>query len=140
MRVRENGLRLAALTRANPEIVELFAFLHDSKRHDDGRDMEHGPRAAEFIRSLRGSLVTLDGEDFDLLVYACEQHTYGLVEAHVTVQTCWDADRLDIPRADIVIDPKYLCTEAAKDPEVIAWATARSFKVPDGVPPAKDGG
>ena len=47
LRVRGNGLRLAELTGADPDVVELFAFLHDSKRFSDGADPEHGRRAAE---------------------------------------------------------------------------------------------
>lgn len=125
-RVRDNGLRLARLTGANPQVVELFAFLHDVKRINDGRDPGHGKRAAEFARSLRGSLITLPGENIELLVFACKHHTAGLTEAHITVQTCWDADRLDLGRAGIKPDPRHLCTSAAKDPEIIKWAYRRS--------------
>ena len=52
-RVRENGLRLTATTGANEKIVELFAFLHDSRRLHDGPDPEHGERAADFANELR---------------------------------------------------------------------------------------
>lgn len=126
MRVRENGLRLAKLTGANPEVVELFAFLHDSKRLNDGLDPGHGERAADFVRSLGGSLIALSGESFGLLVFACEYHSDGLIEAEVTVQTCWDADRLDLGRVGIRPNPKYLCTSAARQPEMIKWAWGRS--------------
>jgi uncharacterized protein len=34
MKVKENGLFLAKKTGANIDIVELFAFFHDSKRKD----------------------------------------------------------------------------------------------------------
>jgi hypothetical protein len=44
-RVRNNGLKLAVHTGANRKVVELFAFLHDSCRLDDGFDREHGWRA-----------------------------------------------------------------------------------------------
>ena len=43
-----------------------------------------------------------------------------------TIQTCWDADRLDLGRVGITPDPSWLCTEAAKRPEVIAWADGRA--------------
>jgi uncharacterized protein len=55
-RVMDNGLRLLEVTGADPEIVELFAYLHDSQRQNDGWDKEHGRRAAEFVRSLQGSV------------------------------------------------------------------------------------
>ena len=95
-RVRATGLRLAPHTGANPEVVEWFAFLHDVRRLDDGIDELHGARAAEFAFTLRGDLLKLSDADFERLHYACSHHSNGLTEAHVTVQTCWDANRLDL--------------------------------------------
>ena len=125
-RVRNNGLRLARETGANPQIVELFAFLHDSQRLNDGHDPQHGARAARFAASLRSSHLDLSDGDFELLRFACEFHTDGLTEADVTVQTCWDADRLDLGRIGIAPDPHRLCTCAAKEPATIEWAVTQS--------------
>jgi uncharacterized protein len=125
-RVRANGLRLAERTGANPEVVELFAILHDSKRRNDGWDPGHGARAAQFAERLRGSLLTLSGDAFELLRFACEYHTAGLIEAHITVQTCWDADRLDLGRVGIRPDARRLCTDAAKEASMIKWAYRQS--------------
>ncbi len=125
-RVRDNGLRLARLTGANPEVVELFAFLHDAKRLNEGRDPDHGKRAAKFIGSLPGSLIALPDEGLQLLMYACQYHSDGLTEADVTVQTCWDADRLDLGRIGIKPNPRYLCTPAARETGMIEWAFRRS--------------
>ena len=125
-RVRTNGLRLAEQTGADPEVVELFALLHDSKRLNDGRDPKHGARAAEFAASFRDSLLTLPQEEFELLQFACEYHTDGLTEADITVQTCWDADRLDLGRVGIRPDPRYLCTPAARESTMIEWAIIQS--------------
>ena len=125
-RVRTNGLRLAKVTGANQQIVELFALLHDSKRLNDGRDPQHGARAADFAESLRGSVLTLCDEEFELLHYACAHHTSGLIEAEITVQTCWDADRLDLGRIGIRPDARYLCTDAAREPTMIEWAYRQS--------------
>jgi len=130
LRVKENGLFLAETTGANIEIVELFAFLHDSKRSNDGVDADHGRRAAEFIKELKDNLVFLKKEDFDLLLFACERHSDGLTEADITVQTCWDADRLDLGRVCIKPDPKNLCTSIAKTQQVIEWANRRSLNKP----------
>jgi uncharacterized protein len=127
-RVRENGLRLASATGADTRVVELFAFLHDSRRFNDGRDPAHGMRAAVYARSLRGSLVHLDDDAFELLAHACRHHTDGLREGHPTVLTCWDADRLDLGRVGIYPDPRYLCTDAARDLAVIRWAYQRSVE------------
>jgi len=125
-RVRENGLRLAETTGADVEVIEHFAVLHDCCRLDDGRDPGHGPRAAKLVRELAGDVVHLDPERLELLVTAIRDHTKGFTEGDVTVRTCWDADRLDIGRADIRPDPARLCTEAARNPEVIAWGWRRS--------------
>jgi len=125
-RVCENGLHLAQRTGADVEIVELFAYLHDCKRQHDGWDQEHGHRAAEFARTLDGSMLVLPARKLERLIYACTHHSDGLTEADVTVQTCWDADRLDLGRIGTVPDPHRLCTPAAQDPTVIEWALRRS--------------
>lgn len=114
-RAHQYGLKLAGMNGAKREVVELFAFLHDSKRINDGVDPYHGQRAAEFARSLRGTIITLSDEDFDLLAYACMHHSSGRVEAELTVQTCWDADRLDLGRVGIRPSADRLCTEVAKE-------------------------
>jgi len=125
-RVRENSLRLARLTGARLQVVELFALLHDSKRLNDRRDPGHGARAVTFARALRGSLIQLPDEEFELLAFACEYHADGWTEAEITVQTCWDADRLDLGRVGIRPDPSLLCTAAAREPAMIEWAFLRS--------------
>ncbi len=125
-RVLENGLRVAEMEGAKKDVVALFAYLHDSKRLNNSIDPEHGKRAKAFSMSLRGSLIMLKDEDFELLAYACEHHTDGLTEADVTIQTCWDADRLDLGRIGISPDPAYLCTDAAKQADIIEWAYRRS--------------
>jgi uncharacterized protein len=46
-RVLENGLRLSAATHGvRADVVSSFAVLHDSCRHNDLHDPEHGKRAA----------------------------------------------------------------------------------------------
>jgi uncharacterized protein len=78
-------------------------------------------------------LFELPDESFALLYVACADHADGLTEGDVTVQTCWDADRLDLGRVGTTPDPSLLCTDAAKDPKMIAWADQRSTSghVPD---------
>jgi uncharacterized protein len=44
-----------------------------------------------------------------------------------TIQTCWDADRLDLGRVGITPHPSRLCTEAARRPEMIRWADGRAI-------------
>jgi uncharacterized protein len=126
LRVRDNGLRLAALTGADPVVVELFAVIHDIKRQNEGRDPQHGPRAAEWARTEARGLLLLDARGLELLTFACAAHTRGLTEADITVQTCWDADRLDLYRVGTMPDPARLCTEAARREEILTWAVERS--------------
>jgi uncharacterized protein len=125
-RVCANGLRLAEQTGADAELVALFAYLHDVRRQGDGWDRDHGRRAAEFVQGLTAPLLTLPAARLELLAYACAAHSDGLTEADVTVQTCWDSDRLDLGRIGIQPDPRRLCTAAARDPTTIEWAFLRS--------------
>jgi uncharacterized protein len=125
-RVLENGLRLAGETGANIEVVRLFAILHDCRRINEGSDPDHGPRAAEFARTLRGRLFDLPEPEFRLLYRACAGHTHERTHPDATIRTCWDADRLDLGRVGITPHPSRLCTEAAKRPEMIKWADGRA--------------
>jgi uncharacterized protein len=126
-RVLETGLRLAASTGADIQVVELFAVFHDSRRVNDRVDRGHGKRGAELARELRREFLKIENNAFDLLVYACERHTDGLKEGDVTVQTCWDSDRLDLWRANIQPKASFLCTDAAKEQKTIDWSRERSL-------------
>jgi uncharacterized protein len=125
-RVLENGLRLADQTRANVEVVTLFAVLHDSRRINEVTDPNHGPRAADFATTIRGKLFDLPDHEFKLLYRACDGHTHERTHPDITIQTCWDSDRLDLGRVGIRPHPSRLCTEAAKRPEMLKWADGRA--------------
>jgi uncharacterized protein len=125
-RVLVNGLRLAEETGADVEVVSLFAVLHDSRRVNEVTDPDHGPRAAEFSRTLRGRFFDLADPEFRLLHRACAGHTHERTHPDMTIQTCWDADRLDLGRVGITPHPSRLCTEAARRAETIKWADGRA--------------
>jgi uncharacterized protein len=127
-RVRENGLRLAEVTGAKRNVIELFAFLHDSRRVHDGHDPQHGQRAAVFAKKLAGTAFQLAPDDLELLTTACSNHSDGLTTGDITVLTCWDADRLDLGRVGNRPRPDLLCTAAARDPVLLAWAYKRSIR------------
>jgi uncharacterized protein len=132
-RVFENGRRLSPITGAVDRVVDLFAVLHDSQRRSEGSDRGHGPRAAAYAKTLR-SEIDLSDREFELLVQACDCHTRGATNgADITVQTCLDADRLDIPRVGMRVNTNLLFTSAAKDPSILRWASARAARriVPD---------
>jgi uncharacterized protein len=127
-RVLENGRRLAPSTGADLRVLELFSFFHDACRQSDGRDPAHGPRAAAFVQSLRAD-IALDDERFALLVEACDCHTRGpRPRAGLTVLTCLDADRLDIPRVGMNVKPELLFTPAAREGSMIMWASRRATR------------
>ncbi len=124
-RVLENGKRLSATTGAKIHIVELFAVFHDSQRVNEGFDDGHGGRGAKLARELHGLQCELNPKDLDLLIQACELHTEGYLEGDITVQTCWDADRLDLGRVRITPRTEKLCTAGARSPDFLKWATER---------------
>lgn len=128
-RVLENGRRLAPLTGADLRVVELFAIFHDACRLNDGFDPDHGPRGAALARTHRRE-IELNDVGFALLLEACDCHTRGpRPGADITVQTCLDADRLDIPRVGPRIRPELLFTSAARDRRMIGWAGARGARM-----------
>lgn len=123
-RVLENGLRLASKTGANTRVVMLFALFHDSRRVSEFRDDGHGLRGGELAKSLRSGYLNLNDDEFELLYIACCRHTEGLIEGDITLQTCWDADRLDLGRVGITPLSQKLCCNAAR--EMIPWAHERA--------------
>jgi uncharacterized protein len=135
-RVRMNGLAMAEVNGARRDVVELFAWLHDCRRRHEGRDREHGARAADLIAGLNGELFQLDPTGLEKLVYACRHHSDGLTEADLTIQTCWDADRLDLARVGVWPDPVRLCTDVARDPDLMEQAIWRSIGEDDSETPA----
>ena len=128
MRVRRNGLLLADKTGANRKVVELFALFHDSCRYDDWADPDHGPRGADLAEYYfyEEKMLPCSEEELQLLTAACEMHTHGGESIEPTIGTCWDADRLDLPRVGIIVDPNRLCTTTAKHPTIIEEARIRA--------------
>jgi len=120
------GLELSRSTGADPLVVELFAWFHDARRFNDFGDPEHGDRGAALARELCGEFFTATDTQMALLEEACCGHSDGHLQADVTVQTCWDADRLDLARVGIIPDQNKLCTEAARSPLLIKRAVERS--------------
>jgi len=113
-KVEKYGLKIANHSGADTNIVRLFAVLHDSRRKHDGIDAEHGFRSAEFAISLRDKYFKLNDYDFATLIYAIKWHNNGLISDDPTIGTCWDADRLDLPRAGIIPRPRKLNTKYGK--------------------------
>lgn len=113
-RVYANGQKLLT-PDADPLVVALFAYLHDSCRTSDSYDTTHGALAAEWIDTLRASyLKPLSDDQIMLLKEACRLHTTTLRTGNPTIDICFDADRLDLWRVDITPDPEKMATEKGK--------------------------
>ncbi len=111
-RVLYHSRQIGEERQADLLVVELFGFLHDSCRENDGRDPKHGERAAELAKALNTQYFDLKPKQLDTLCYAITHHSGGEVSTNATIQTCWDGDRLDLGRVGIVPSPKYLSAEA----------------------------
>ncbi|MGO9111810.1 MAG: hypothetical protein ACLP9L_21495 [Thermoguttaceae bacterium] len=92
-----------------------------------------GERGGDLALALRDKWLVLSDDEFELLYEACAGHTVGETVADITIQTCWDADRLDLGRVAVCVDREKLCTDAAKTPEILKWANDRAWSevVPD---------
>lgn len=114
-RVYANG-QLLVSRKVKSLVVGLFACLHDFCRENDGIDLQHGPRAAEFIDTVRDSLLKDVGdEDIRLLKEACRLHTVADRTGNPTIDACFDADRLDLGRVGIIPDPERMATKKGKE-------------------------
>jgi uncharacterized protein len=111
--VERNGHYLANFNGADKAVLSYFAYFHDCMRENEGRDKGHGPRAASFAKKHRDS-IPLNDVQFKQLTDACKGHTYGTRPDCTTINTCWDADRLDLGRVGISPDASYLHDIEAK--------------------------
>lgn len=106
-RVERNGLLLAT-DDVNTTIVRLFAYLHDKWRVDNGRIWNTGNMQPNICNTL---LADLADDEFEQLRKACELHTICHRTGDITIDACFDADRLDLMRVGIMPDPERMGTE-----------------------------
>jgi len=130
LRVYSNGIRLSAMTGAKEEVIRWFSLLHDSCRQSNGSDPDHGPRAANLARNYKEE-IDLPPAELDLLIAAVASHTIGCsTMADITIQTCLDADRLDLTRIGITPRSELLYTSAAKMEASQGRSSQRNAKFP----------
>jgi len=116
MRVHDNGLWIASQDESiNKNVVMLFGITHDACRTEEHGEQEHGSNASRLVEKLQGEFFELEREELELLSYACLMHPYPIVSYEPTVGACWDADRLELTRAGIKVNPRYLSTTIAKE-------------------------
>lgn len=113
-RVCENGLIVARETVTNIVVVELFALFHDSCRLNDGKDHNHGKRAARWVASMRSDLPNLSDEHFQYLLEAIRNHTYVRNTDNIYIAACWDADRLDLGRVGKTPREEFMNTDIGR--------------------------
>lgn len=94
------------------EVVTTFAYLHDSERMNNSEDIDHGLRASKLIDTIRQTrLRYLNDEQIEKLKRACELHTIVHKTGDVTIDACFDADRMDLFRVGIKPSPERMATK-----------------------------
>ncbi|MBU3979267.1 hypothetical protein KJ980_06065 [Patescibacteria group bacterium] len=123
-RVEKIAIYLSTDQDVDIEVIRLFAYMHDSRREDEYDDPLHGFHAAKYVLDLyEKNLLGISRQQLETLMYACEHHSNQTAKSdNITIQICWDSDRLDIWRLGIEPDPKYFYTGLAKQPETILYA------------------
>jgi len=96
---------------ADLDVILAFAYLHDSERMNNGHDINHGKRASRLIDTIRHTqLLNMTDERITMLKIACELHTIAHRTGDLTIDICFDADRMDLPRVGILPLPERMAT------------------------------
>lgn len=111
---------------ADIDVIMAFAYLHDSQRENNNEDYEHGPKAAKFIDTIRVSLLSaLNDEQIAKLKRACELHTIQDRTGDITIDICFDADRMDLLRVGIKPLPDRMASK--KGAELVSIPDYEAF-------------
>ena len=130
---RRHEKQVEKLTKERDDLrsrrCEVCGYLEHEREHT-GCLREQLAALAEQNEKLRKVLLLFKTTPIQLsqLVRACRGHTLEKFTDDITVQACWDSDRLDIGRCKEIVDTSFLGTPAAKLDEVVAHAIARSRK------------
>lgn len=118
--VEKIGHYIADRNGADKKVISAFAFLHDIGRTDESEESGHGKKSAELIeKSFNPDLS--DEKQKKLLVAVSEHDKADARSDDITIQTCWDADRLDLPRVHVFPDKNLLYTEVGKSQETFKY-------------------
>lgn len=130
-RVERFGLMIADNNGADKKVISLFAYLHDARRENDLDDIDHGRRAADLLDELiDAGLVSLDNLQYKQLRIALACHNLDDAQSDdITIQTCWDADRLDYWRDGTIPNSNLMFTDYGKSDEMIEFARKLNFDV-----------
>jgi uncharacterized protein len=141
-RVHRFGLALAERVDLPAEgrvCVELFAWLHDLAREDDGPGAQHAIDGAVQIDAVLPAIAgALSPAQIETVRAAIRYHSDGMVAGGAwdagafegidwprdllvaTVGCCWDADRLDLPRVGIAPNDRYMSIAAWREVESLS--------------------
>jgi len=110
--VSKLGIHLARNTPdSDVEVAFLFGLFHDSMRHNDDSDPEHGIRGANLVsETVDEGVLVLRQPQIDALRYACATHTGASPTDDPVVGVCYDADRLNLWRVGTAPSPEYIST------------------------------
>lgn len=136
-RVLVNGLMLKQMIpdHVSEDVLFLFALFHDSKRENEGHDILHGMRGADYFKQCHDEgliplhLMTNDLAPMQIIstvVKACSYHTMNLFDGNPRVAACFDADRLDLERVGIYPDITKLNYQTAITRELIYSCSTRA--------------
>jgi len=114
-RVRHNGMLVAQAMGARPHVVTMFAILHDSHRHDDLDDPDHGPRAAEWLLRVRGA--SAEHVNGDMLAGAPLNLKPADVDARIVAPAIHVIRALDLRDFDALVDACRLHTQERTHPD-----------------------
>ena len=106
--LEQEGLKL------DRDALRYAAMAHDVGRLDDGKDLEHGTRSAQWIKENLSN--KMSPETLDIATYIVHWHVPSDSDAPVMtdeLKVLKDADGLDRVRLGD-LDPNYLRTEPAK--------------------------
>ncbi|WP_237051288.1 hypothetical protein [Magnetospirillum sp. ME-1] len=131
-RVALAGLAICSrISDADPLVTVLFALFHDCRRIDEGHDPDHGFRSAELAaRLFDEGLLPITTKQAELLQQACADHSWAKRSDDPTLGACWDADRIDLRRFDIALDPALMSCGHLDIGSIIAEVDARSETSP----------
>ena len=123
-RVERNVHRLKC-SGVNMTVARLFAYFHDACRSEckTQSESEHGLLASELVLSLRNSLLkNLSDDEVAMLSNACKWHTTTFKTGNPTIDTCFDADKLDLWRIGAIPMPGKMATS-------LGWYFANNIRL-----------
>lgn len=111
-RVAWTAGRLAVMSGANVESCIVAGFLHDCARTNDGDGSGHARDSAILADSiLKSHFPHLNRAEI------CEciaEHADGKTTSHLLTGCVWDADRLDLVRLGLNVNPELMSTQYAR--------------------------